>query len=275
MIEHNKFFWMRWMLCGALIGAGGILPGVSGGVLAVIFGIYRPFMEILTSPRQGLSRYWQGIVPLAIGWCAGFLSFAKGLSIAFSSHETVMIWLFIGLICGTLPSLLREAGKEGHPKSGWFSMVFCAAAGLFILYYVNHIADIQVQPHFGWYNFCGVLLGIGIIVPGLTTSPVLMALGLYRPMLEGLARLDLEILLSCLPGLLITMILLARFVNWIFRRYYAAAFHGILGIVAASTLSIIPLSYSGFIELFLSFSAAVAGGLLAMLLGRLEEKSDV
>ena len=49
----------------------------------------------------------------------------------------------------------------------------------------------------------------------------------------------------------------------------------ILGIVAASTLSIIPLSYSGFSELFLSFSAAVAGGLLAMLLGRLEEKSDV
>ena len=46
---------VRWLLCGVLIGAGAILPGVSGGVLAVIFDIYRPFMELLTSPRKALS----------------------------------------------------------------------------------------------------------------------------------------------------------------------------------------------------------------------------
>lgn len=273
-MDHNKFFWMRWLLCGVLIGAGSILPGVSGGVLAVIFDIYRPFMEVLTSPRRGLAKYWKGFIPLSIGWCAGFLTFAKGIAAAFSSAETVTTWLFAGLILGTLPALFREAGKEGHPKSGWASLLFCAAAMFAMLYYVSHIADIQVTPNFGWYNFCGVLFGVGIIVPGMTTSSILMALGLYQPLLEGLARFDLLVLSACLPGMLITMALLARWVNWLFLRHYAVAFHGILGIVLASTFVIIPTEYTGAGEMALCALAAVGGALLALLLARLEEKSD-
>ena len=271
-MEESKLFQLRWLVCGALIGAGGILPGVSGGVLAVIFGIYRPFMEIITSPRRGLVQYRKGLVPLAIGWSVGFLTFARGIALAFSSAETVTTWFFIGLICGTFPSLLREAGKEGHPIYGWISMLVCAAVSLVPLYYIHHISGIQIEPHFGWYNLCGVLLGIGIIVPGLSTSPLLMALGLYHPMLTGLSNLDLSVLLSCAPGLLLTMLLLARFVNWLFRRHYALAFHGITGIVAASAVSIIPLYYTGSKEMILSVAAAVSGGFLALLFSRLENK---
>lgn len=274
-MERNKFFWMRWLLCGALIGAGAILPGVSGGVLAVIFDIYRPFMEILTAPLRGLRKYWRGFIPLAIGLCAGFLGFAKGIATAFSSAETLTTCLFVGLIAGTLPALFREAGKEGHPTSGWVSMAVCAAAMFMSLYYVSHIADIQVTPNFWWYNFCGVLLGVGIIVPGMTTSSILMALGLYQPILEGLANLDLLVLSACLPGMVLTMALLARGVNWLFRRHYAVAFHGILGIVLSSTASILPTDYSGAGEMALCALAALSGALLALLLARLERKSQM
>jgi len=272
-MDSGKSSFLRWLLCGALIGAGSILPGVSGGVLAVIFGIYRPFMEILTAPRRGLAQYRQHLIPLAIGWCVGFLTFAKGIALAFSSAETVTTWLFIGLICGTFPSLLRQAGKEGHPLHGWGSMLVCASASLAALSSIHHISAIQAQPHFWWYNFCGILLGCGIIVPGLSTSPLLMALGLYEPLLEGLSNLDLPVLFSCVPGLLLTVLLLARLVNWLFCRHYALAFHGIAGIVAASTVSIIPLDYTGVTEMLLSAAAAVSGGFLALLFSRLEEKS--
>ena len=57
-MDRNQIFVLRWMLCGVLIGAGAILPGVSGGVLAVIFGIYCPFMEVLTVPMQAIPKYW-------------------------------------------------------------------------------------------------------------------------------------------------------------------------------------------------------------------------
>ena len=59
MDRRKRARWLRNLLCGALIGAGAILPGVSGGVLAVVFDIYRPFMELLTRPRQALPKYWR------------------------------------------------------------------------------------------------------------------------------------------------------------------------------------------------------------------------
>ena len=102
--------WLRDLLCGILIGAGAILPGVSGGVLAVVFDIYRPFMEVLTQPRTAIPKYWKWFPPIALGWCLGFLGFAKGIAAAIDLSQTVTTWLFIGLIVGTLPSLFREAG---------------------------------------------------------------------------------------------------------------------------------------------------------------------
>lgn len=271
--RETTFLALRLLVCGVLIGAGAILPGVSGGVLAVIFDIYRPFMEVLTSPRKAVPKYWKGVIPLAAGWAVGFLGFAKGIAVAISSAGTVTTWLFIGLIAGTLPSLFREAGKEGHPKSGWVSLTFCAGAMFALLFYVSHVAELDVEVNFWSYNFCGVLWGMGIVIPGMTTSSILMALGLYQPMLEGLARLDLLVLSACLPGMLITMALLARGVSWLFRRHYAVAFHGILGIVLASTLVIIPMSYTGAGEITLSAVFAVCGALLALFLDKLDERS--
>lgn len=272
--RSEQLFGLRWLICGVLIGAGAILPGVSGGVLAVIFDIYRPFMEVLTVPRTAIPKYWKGFIPLSIGWCIGFLGFAKGIAAAISTAGTVTTWLFIGLIAGTLPSLFREAGKEGHTKGGWVSMAICGGVIFALLYYVSHVAGVSAaKPNFWWYNFCGVLWGMGIVIPGMTTSSILMALGLYRPMLEGLARLDLLVLAACLPGMLVTMLLLARGVQWLFRKHYSVAFHGIVGIVAASTLVIIPRSYTGTVEICFCMIFCALGAALAFFLDRLDTRS--
>ena len=185
--------WLRDLLCGALIGAGAILPGVSGGVLAVVFDIYRPFMEVLTRPRTAIPKYWKWFPPIALGWCAGFLGFAKGIAAAISFSNTVTTWLFLGLIAGTVPSLFREAGKEGRAAASWGSLLLCAGAVFAGLFYVSRVAEVSVEPNFWWYSFCGALWGMSIVIPGMTSSSVMMALGLYQPMLEGLARLDKKI----------------------------------------------------------------------------------
>ena len=263
--------WLRDLLCGFLIGAGAILPGVSGGVLAVVFDIYRPFMEVLTRPRTAIPKYWRWFLPIALGWCVGFLGFAKGIAAAISLSNTVTTWLFIGLIVGTVPSLFREAGKEGRTTASWGSLLLCAGAVFAGLFYVSRIAEVTVEPNFWWYNFCGVLWGMSIVIPGMTSSSVMMALGLYQPMLEGLARLDLLVLSASLPGMVLAIALLARLVSWFFRRHYAVAFHGILGFVLASTLVIIPTEY-GPGEPLLSALCCVGGFLLAFLLARLDKK---
>lgn len=269
---RRRVRWLRNLLCGVLIGAGAILPGVSGGVLAVVFDIYRPFMEVLTHPRRALPRYWRMMIPLGLGWVLGFLGIAKGISAAMTLSDAVTYWLFIGLIAGTAPSLFREAGKEGRSASAWGSFLLCAAAVFAGLFYVSRVVHVQVEPSFGWYNFCGALWGMGVVIPGMTSSSVMMALGLYQPMLEGLARLDLLVLSAALPGMALTIALLARLVTWFFRRHYAAAFHGILGFVAASTLVIIPTEYTGAGEMLLSALCAAAGFGLAFFLARMDKR---
>lgn len=264
--------WLRDFLCGLLIGAGAILPGVSGGVLAVIFDIYRPFMEVLTHPRTAIPKYWPWFPPIAIGGAIGFMGFAKGIAAALNLSGTVTIWLFIGLIFGTVPSLFREAGQQGRTASSWMSMVLFALSVFGGLFYVSRIAEITVEPSFWSYNFCGVLWGMGIVIPGMTSSSVMMALGLYRPMMEGLARLDFIVLAAALPGMLITMALLARLVNWFFRKHYSVAFHGILGIVLASTLIIIPTEYASVTEILLSGLCCGGGFLLAFGMARLDRR---
>lgn len=270
--QKGMIRWLRDLLCGVLIGAGAILPGVSGGVLAVVFDIYRPFMEILTRPREALPRYWKWIPPIALGWCAGFLGFAKGIAAAIDVSNTVTTWLFIGLIVGTVPSLFRQAGKEGRSAASWVSLLVCALAVFAGLFYISRIACVSVKPNFGWYNFCGVLWGMSIVIPGMTSSSVMMALDLYQPMLEGLANLDLLVLSACLPGMLLAVLLLARAVTWFFQRHYSVAFHGILGIVLASTLVIIPTVYRGPQEMGLSALCCVGGFLLAYFLDRLDRR---
>ena len=264
--------WLRDLLCGVLIGAGAILPGVSGGVLAVVFDIYRPFMEVLTHPREAIPKYWRWFLPIGLGCAIGFLGFAKGIAAAIDVSSTVTTWLFIGLIVGTVPSLFREAGKEGRSIGSWVSMAVCAGAIFFSLFYVGKVICVTVEPNFWWYNFCGALWGMSLVIPGLTSSSVMMALGLYQPMLEGLARLDFLVLSACLPGMVLTILLLARLVSWFFRKHYSIAFHGIFGIVLASTLVMIPTSYVGAWEIVLSAVCCIGGFLLAYFMARLDRR---
>lgn len=274
-IPHDQNFMIRWLrdlLCGFLIGAGAILPGVSGGVLAVVFDIYRPFMEVLTHPREAIPKYWRWFLPIGLGCAIGFLGFAKGIAAAIDVSSTVTTWLFIGLIVGTVPSLFREAGKEGRSIGSWVSMAVCAGAIFFSLFYVGKVICVTVEPNFWWYNFCGALWGMSLVIPGLTSSSVMMALGLYQPMLEGLARLDFLVLSACLPGMVLTILLLARLVSWFFRKHYSIAFHGIFGIVLASTLVIIPTSYVGAWEIVLSAVCCIGGFLLAYFMARLDRR---
>ena len=272
--QQRRAHWLRDFLCGVLIGAGAILPGVSGGVLAVVFDIYRPFMEVLTRPRRTVPKYWKMLIPLGLGWAAGFMGFAKGISAAIALSAAATTWLFIGLIAGTAPSLFREAGKEGRSASAWGSFLLCAAAVFAGLFYVSRVVRVQVEPSFWWYNFCGALWGMGVVIPGMTSSSVMMALGLYQPMLEGLARLDLLVLSAALPGMFLTIALLARLVTWFFRRHYAAAFHGILGFVMASTLVIVPTEYAGAGEMAVSALCAAAGFVLAYFLARMDKREE-
>lgn len=112
---------------GAIIGAGAILPGISGGVLCVAFGIYQPMMAILAKPIKNIPRYWHMFIPILIGWIAGFVGLAKVISDLLEVNSAVVTSLFIGLIAGTFPSLFKEGAKNGRTRSAGLAFGAMAA----------------------------------------------------------------------------------------------------------------------------------------------------
>ena len=98
-----------YVIQGAIIGVGAILPGISGGVLCVAFGIYEPLMAIFSHPRKALKEHYKMFIPFLIGWVAGFVLLANVVEFLFSASSAVALMLFLGLICGTLPELFKKS----------------------------------------------------------------------------------------------------------------------------------------------------------------------
>lgn len=260
--------WILRALQGVIIGIGAILPGISGGVLSVTFGLYRPMMDLLSSPIKSLKKYWSLFLPVIIGWVFGFVVFARLIGVFFEKSETLAIWLFIGLIAGTVPSLFKEGGKEGRTKFSWISLIICfiIMTSILVLTKISFSADIT--PNLFWYGFCGILWGLSLVVPGMTSSSILMSLGIYEPMTVGIGALDMYVLIPLLIGIALIALTIPRFINLMFKNHYSTAFHGIIGIVLASTVVIIPLKYTSFIELALGILCAVIGFFITFIMDK-------
>ncbi len=244
---------------GALIGGGAILPGISGGVLAVLFGIYRPLMALLTHPIKALKQNWKLFVPVGIGAAVGFVLFAKLVSWMFTGAESYAVCLFIGLIIGTIPMLWKDAGKQGRGKGSIVSMIVAFAALLSILLVLDLAKQRQLTPSIPWYLFCGAVWGLSLIVPGMSSSSILIFVGLYQPMSDGIGRLDFGVILPVLGGIAVVALLLARLVNGLFEKHYSIMSHAIVGFVAASVLAIVPTEFSGILNILGCLGCAVVG----------------
>lgn len=251
--------WLLRILHGALIGAGAILPGISGGVMCVMFGIYRPMMALLAHPFKSFRTYYKLFIPVLIGWAIGFFALAKAVNFLMETSSAVAVSLFIGLIVGMVPSLYHDAGKYGHGKTGWIATGVSFALLFSLLLYLQEGVKIDIDANLGWFLFCGAVWGLSLVAPGLSSSSILIFLGLYQEMTDGIGRFDLAVIGAVAGGILCTALLTARFVNRLFERHHTIAYHAILGVVAASTLMIVPLEFDGIGELLLSLVCAVAG----------------
>ena len=228
-------------LQGALIGLGAVLPGISGGVLCVIFGVYQPIMEVLSNPIQALRKHIRLLIPLGIGVVLGFLGVAKVLAFLLERYPDPSVCVFVGLIAGMLPSLYREAGEQGRNRASFVSMGAAFALMLTLLLGLK-VVSFEIVPGFGWYLFCGFCLALSVIAPGMSFSTLLMPLGLYTPFIDGIGNLDFGVLIPGGIGAVITVVLLARAVASLMEHHYSAMFHAIIGIVVAATIVIVPFA---------------------------------
>ena len=272
---QNKTSPLLRVLQGLVIGSGAILPGISGGVLCVLFGLYQPLMELLAHPKKAFRTAWRIFLPVVIGWLAGFWLFAKLLELLFNAHAVLAISLFLGLIAGSFPSLLREANREGRSAGSWIAFAVSAVFMLaFFLFLESRTSTLALTPGIGWFFFCGLLWGLSLIVPGMSMSALLIYMGLFEPLTAGIAAFSSAVLLPMLAGICAAVFPFARLVERLFKTHYAPAFWAVTGFVTASALSIIPRRFASVREGLLALLCAVLGFLAAWGLDRLGRRGQ-
>ena len=231
--------WFIRLVKGALVGIGFILPGLSGGVLAVIFGLYDRIIKFLANLRDNFVKNLIYFFPVAIGAAIGIVLFAVVVEKAFGKYAAQFVCLFVGFVAGTFPSLYKTAGKEGRKSSDIWVLILSTVA-IFTLMVVGGKELTEVTPNIFIWLGSGLLMGLGLIIPGMSPSNFLIYFGLYDKMAIGIKDFDFGIIIPLIVGFIICVILFAKIAAWMFRKYYSGMYHFILGMVIGSSLAIFP-----------------------------------
>ncbi|MGN0636102.1 MAG: DUF368 domain-containing protein [Acutalibacteraceae bacterium] len=257
---------------GILIGTGGILPGVSGGALCVVFGIYRPLMELFSNPFKNLKKYFWMLFPYGLGIGVGFIGLAGLVDYVLRTHEALAVCAFVGLILGMVPQLFRDAGEQGRGKGDWvaLSISFALLTALFL--YLRYGAGMHIVPNVGWWLVCGAIWGLNVILPGMSSSSMLIFLGLYQPMLAGISRFSMQVILPIGAGAVLVILTLSKAVNALFSKHYARMYHVILGAVLATVVPLIPIHFSGVWDVVLDALCIAGGFVVSLLLNKVSQK---
>ena len=275
--------WIARVLKGMIIALGFILPGVSGGVLAAILGIYERMIRSLAHIKENFVENVLYFTPVAIGMVLGIAAFSYPVNLLLDNYKVIVLWGFAGAIIGTIPSLIKESVKESDRDRAdtvtfWLSFIL---SGIF-LYSLNGMVG-TLPANFLSFVLAGALIALGILIPGLSPSNLLLILGLYSPMLTGFKRLDLfGTFLPIGIGGALALILFSKAMDYILKHYHSRVYHFIIGIVLSSTLLIVlpqsgnneSISYAG-VSIFTLVLAAFFFGLgiwLGIWMSQLEEK---
>lgn len=272
-MEKGTRDWLLRFVKGMFIGSGFILPGVSGGALAAIFGIYERIISFLAHITRDFKENVRFFLPIGLGGVTGVFLLSFGVSFLLGTYEVMIMWFFVGCIVGTVPALWKEAGREGRSNRDLIILAVSFIAGYLFLWQGSTLFS-EVQQNFWTWMIAGGLIGLGMIVPGLSPSNFLIYMGMYKGMSDGIKELNFSVILPIGIGGIVTVLALSKVMDYIFSKAYAQLFHFILGIVFASTIMIIPTDYSGFtgMNYVASFFLLLGGIALGAWMSRLEEK---
>lgn len=267
---------------GVIIALGFILPGVSGGVLAAILGIYERLLSFMAHIRKNFKQNFLYFLPVGIGGIVGIGLLSKPLDYLLQHFQVIVLWGFAGTILGTLPTLIKTSTsqtKRDKVDIFWFFTMFIGG-GLF-LFFMNQILG-TIPANFLGFFIAGVLIALGVLVPGLSPSNLLIILGLYTPMLQGFKTFDPLVFIPIALGGIVSILTFSKAMEHLIKNYHSRVYHFILGIVLASTvLILIPnpsvpdsISYQGItgLEMFFSVIVFILGCLLALWMSKLEDQ---
>lgn len=228
---------------GIFIGAGAIVPGVSSGVLCVIFGIYEKLLDAVLNFFKDIKQNIKFLFPIALGVGIGVLLFSNMLNYLLYEFPIQTKSIFIGLIIGTIPSLIREVNeKEAFKPQNVMYLLIALAIGIITVVLENrmHIITNVDNMSIMYLVMCGAIMSVGIVVPGVSSTIILMLLGVYSVYLQSVANLYLPVLIPLGIGLILGSIIVMKLTKKLLETYYSQTFYSIIGFTIGSIFVLLP-----------------------------------
>lgn len=231
------------ILIGILIGTGVVIPGVSGGVLAVIFNVYDKIIYSINNIYRSFKTSIKFLFPIMIGIIFGIIWFSKILLFLYNRYEVITKLTFIGLILGGIPYLFKEVKKHTSKDVNILISLLVFILSLIIFYISRNYINISNNYNNKLIMFvAGLLYSSGKIIPGISGSFILILLGLYEYILMIISN-PLLININILPfiiGFIIGVFIFIKIINYFLKYHYQLTYSIIIGFVLGSIPSIIP-----------------------------------
>lgn len=257
---------------GFFIGIANVIPGVSGGTIAVLLGIY----ERLVTSIDRLFRFRKGwitsgffVLQVVLGAGLGIVALAHFMEQLLERYPYGMAFLFMGLILGSVPSLLRQVEPPRISPAGGLAFLLAFALVVLTSGSGEH-AGLQYLPgdfrSLGLFFLSGVAGAAAMVVPGISGSFVLVLLGTYAPILQAINNRDLFFLGVVAVGAVVGIVLVTRLIAYLLRRFHRITYSAIIGLVVGSVVAIWPGMPEGE-SVLLSLVLLICGSGLALLFG--------
>ncbi|MFI3202291.1 MAG: DUF368 domain-containing protein [Eubacteriales bacterium] len=281
---------LKLIAIGAVIGIANIIPGVSGGTMAVSMGVYDKLIYALTHIVKEWKKSLQLLIPIGIGAGIALVGLSKLITYSLENVPVPTNLFFIGLIMGGMPAIWNRL-KSTNEKVSVGNIV----AGLFFFVLVVGFAMLgegegqdpaiafTVVNAFKLF-LVGIVASATMVIPGVSGSMVLMLMGYYESILsnvslciDGLRAFDIPTMMTAVGvlapfgiGVVIGIVLIAKLVELVFLKFPNYAYCSIMGLIAASPIAIVVMSdlkeYT-IVPILIGMVTFTVGGIIAMKLG--------
>ena len=228
---------------GLAIGAGAILPGISSGVLCVIFGIYEKLLNCILNFFKNIRDNFKVLFPIGLGTICGIVLFGNILKYVFYAYPIQTKFIFIGLILGSIPALLKKAcNKQTFKFHYLIYLIISFLFGLCLVILEHNIDNTSSQNDYSYFYivFSGFLMSTGVIVPGISSTLILMLLGIYDAYLISVSTLYFPFLIPLAIGLAIGSYFCMKLIKFLFDKFHTPTFFCIIGFTLGSIFVLMP-----------------------------------
>ncbi len=239
---------------GVVLGVAFVIPGVSGGTLAVLMGIYEELIEAASNFYKSIAdfkKYFMYLLPIGLGVVFSVAVFAKLIKFGLDKAPIITILIFLGMIIGGIPALVRNVkGTKTNLKDMTLMLVGLIIVISMLIFHKSNSNVVLTNMSIGGYFtllLVGAIAAVTMVVPGISGSFTLMLIGYYEPVLNLVNDItsfknlgpNLILMATFMLGVVIGIIFISKLIEWCLKHYKRETYYAIIGFVLSSIISVI------------------------------------